>query len=170
MTAKRSAHLVDLDSGEGRGVAATACLEGFELVEFLEKHAVEVGLVPLDVFDGAGGEGAVKASLSAVEAATETGELVEVVFRWPEGVALEADQAVEAPEGEGDAVGQDELEVADGVEGLELAGEVGFPVRLLLDLGEDRVSGEDAVAKGVARGRAPDLGWAAAGAGGRHEG
>ena len=67
MVAERSARSVDLDAGKGRGVAAAAGLEGFELMEVpsialrtgLEKHAVKVGLVPLDVFDGAGGEDAV---------------------------------------------------------------------------------------------------------------
>jgi hypothetical protein len=63
-----------------------------------------------------------------VEAALEGCDLVQVLLGWPEGVALEADEAVEAPEREGDAVYEDELEVAEGVEGGDEAGEVGFPV------------------------------------------
>jgi len=63
-------------------------------MEVLEKHAVKVGFVPLDVLDGAGGEGAVKLSTEAAEAAAESGELAEILLGGPEGVALEADESL----------------------------------------------------------------------------
>ena len=154
---------VDLDAGEGRGVAATARLEGFELVEVFEKHAVEVRLVALNVFDGTGGEDTVEPGISAVETATESSELVEVPLGGPEGVALEADEAIEAPERKGDAVGEDEFKVSDGLEIGDLASEMVIPIGLILDFGDDRVGGEDAVTKGVGRGRKLCLGRPAAG-------
>jgi hypothetical protein len=46
-------------------------------------------------------------------------------------------------------VGKDGLKLALGVEGLELAGDVGFPVLLALDFGNDGRGGAKAVAYGV---------------------
>jgi hypothetical protein len=149
---------VDLNAGQRCSVAATASLECFELVEVLEKHAVQVGLVPLDVLDGAGGEDAVEPGVSAVEAATESGELLEVQLGGPKGVALKTDQAVETPESESDAVSKDQLQVSDGLESRDLTGEMVFPVGRLLDFRENRAGGEDAMAEGVQRGRNAGLG------------
>ena len=47
----------------------------------------------------------------AVEATAQGCELTQVALRGPEGVALEADETV-PPEGEGDAVREDRLELA----------------------------------------------------------
>ena len=77
---------------------------------------------------------------------------------------LEADEAIEPPEGEGDAVGEDELEIVDGLEGGDLTGEMCLPVGFIFHDGENGRCGEDAVAQGVGGGRAPGLGWPAASA------
>jgi hypothetical protein len=50
-------------------------------------------------------------------------------------------------------MGEHELEVADGVEGGDLAGEMVFPVGLVLGFGDYGAGGEDAVPEGVDRGR-----------------
>ncbi len=121
-------------------------------MEVLEKHAMKVRFVPLDVLDGAGGENTVEANCGTVEASDEGSVLAEIRVGWPEGVGLEANEAVEAPEGEGDTVGENELEIALGLEGGDLAGEMAIPVGLLLDFGDDGICGEDAVASCVGRG------------------
>ena len=105
-------------------------------MEILEKHAVKVSLVPLDVFDGAGGEDAVKASLGAVEAAPEGSELAQIPVGGPEG----------------DAVGEDKLRIAVGLESGNLACEMVFPVGFALGFRDDGIGGEDAVASSVGGG------------------
>ena len=77
-------------------------------------------------------------------------------------MALENDEAIEPPEGEGDAVGEGELEVVDGLEGGDLTGEMCLPVGFILDDGDNGRCGEDAVAQSVGGGRAPGLGRPAA--------
>ena len=67
-------------------------------------------------------------------------------------LAFEADEAAEAPGVEGDALGDDLLDVAVGVEVREDAGAVGEPFGLALDLGEDGRDGVDAVGGGVVAG------------------
>jgi hypothetical protein len=64
----------------------------------------------------------------AVEAAPKGCELVQIPVGGPEDVALESNEAIEFPQREVDAVGEDELEVAEGLEGGELAFETFFPV------------------------------------------
>lgn len=120
-------------------------------MEVLEKHAMEVSFVLLNVFDGTGWERAFEQDIGAMEA-LEIGQLVEVTLRGPEGEALEADDAVETPEGKGDAVYEDKLEITLGLEGGYLAREMVIPVRLLLDLKQDGIGGKDAVTRGVGRG------------------
>lgn len=146
-------------------MAAAALLQGFELVEVFDEDAVEVGLVALDLLDGAPGEDAVDAAARAAETALKGTVFVEEELRGREGVALEADEAVEAPERQGDAMGKDGLKLAFGAEGLELAGDVSFPVLHAFDLGDDGVGGEKAVACGVECGRGRGFGRAAATAG-----
>jgi len=165
---------VDLDAGEGCGLAAAAGLEGFELVEVLEKHAVEVGLVPYDAVD-AGGEGEraegldERAGVLGRDLFAEGFELFEEVLGGTEGIELIGDDAVKAPGGEGDAVGENQLGVADGVEGVDVATEVGLPILLALNFGQDGQGGENPVpegADGVAGGEGGFSGPAASGDGG----
>jgi hypothetical protein len=95
-------------------------LEGFELVEVLEKDAVQVGLVTLDFRHVISGEAVIRKGIGVIPEAVATSldhliELFKVQIGGCESMALESDEAVEAPQGEGDAVGEGQFEVALGI-------------------------------------------------------
>src|SRR3990170_6725152 len=165
----------DVEAGE-RGVSALAPdLDGFELVEGLEPKPVEVGLVARDL-----GDGVVAADEAAADVVmVHRAEIVIVGFgeserfavakarghivRDPANVnvdhlALVSLEAVEAPEDGGDALGEDGLEVAVGLEGVHGAAEVSVPLRAVFEVGDEGAVGEDAVLDGVAA-RPRFAGW-----------
>jgi hypothetical protein len=67
-------------------------------------------------------------------------------------LALVADEAAEAPGLDGDALGDDLLHIAFGVEVCEYAGAVGEPLALALEVGDDGGDGVDAGLRSVVAG------------------
>lgn len=146
---------VDVDAGEGGGLAAAAGLAGFELVKGLVELAIEVGLVAddlvevvvrrddgleeaaLDLFFGHGllyryAEGLLTVSRREIQ-----------VLKVAEGVAddggpLIADEALVLPESEGDAPDEGCFQRPFGGQVIEQPCAIVLPFLFCLELGDDR--------------------------------
>ncbi len=146
--------------------ALAAGLEGFELVHGLVELAVEVGLVAHDLVEVPFlGQGAFKDAPPdelvaeallpgyakrpfAVGSGVRHG-IEGVEGAADDGGALEADEALVLPEGQGDSLDEGFFKGAVGSEVIKQAGAMGLPVLFGFKLGNDGGLGEDGVADGV---------------------
>ena len=149
--------------------ALTAELDCFELVEGLDVLSVEVGFVAHDLGEGVGGRertqqfGAVEfiafglAKFAFGERAggvgVGDGQVVPGLIDVPPGLhGLVEGHAAELPEGEGDLIGEDELEDTFGLEAVDYSLAVPLPLFGVLNAVDDGDVGANAVLGGVAAG------------------
>ena len=159
----------DIEASERRVPALTAELEGLELVEGLNVLAVEVGFIAHDLCEGVGGRqhaqqfGAVDSIAGgpgdyafgerAGGAGVGGGQIVLGLIDVRPGLqGLIEGHGAELPEGEGDLIGEDELEDAFGLEAVDNSLAEPLPLFGVLDAVDDGDVGANAVLGGVAAG------------------
>lgn len=159
----------DIEASERRVPALTAELDCFELVEGLDVLAVEMGFIAHDLCEGVGGRertqqfGAVDFIAGGLGdyafgeraggVGVGGGQIVLGLIDVPPGLqGLIEGHAAALPEGEGDLIGEDELEDAFGLEAVENSLAVPLPLFGVLDAVDDGDVGANAVLGGVEAG------------------
>ncbi len=157
---------LNVDAREWRGLALAASLEGFELVHGLVELAVEVGLVAHDLVEVLflGQDAFTDAPLDLLVAEAllsgfakrsfAVGSGVGHGFEGEEGAAddggaLEADESLVLPKGQGDSLDEGFFKGAVWIQVIEQAGTMGLPILFGFKIGDDGGLGEDGVADGV---------------------
>ena len=159
----------DIEASKRRVPALTTELDCFEFVEGLDVLAMEVGFVAHDLGEGviggehtqqlgavdfiAAGLGKLAFGKRAGGVGVGDGQVVLGLIDVPPGLhGLVEGHTAELPEGEGDLIGEDELEDTFGLEAVDNSLVVPLPLLWILDAVDDGDVRADAVARGVAAG------------------